>query len=85
MSGRQPHDLVFGHYEAGQFATRDFVFSVGWTFDFIPVVWLLRSVQRRAGHAATPAQGLHATTPRVSAMCGAVHRSSGDRELTPKV
>ena len=39
----------------------------GWTFDFIPVVWLLRRVQRSAGHAAPPAQGLHATTPSSAA------------------
>ena len=37
----------------------------GWTFDFIPVVWLLRSVQRRAGPAALPATGIHATTPLI--------------------
>ena len=33
------------------------------TFDFIPVVWLLRRVPRSAGHAAPPAAGVHATTP----------------------
>ena len=27
-------------------------------------MWLLRRVTRNAGHAAPPAQGLHATTPR---------------------
>ena len=27
------------------------------------VVWLLRRVPRRAGHAAPPAAGIHATTP----------------------
>ena len=37
----------------------------GWTFDFIPVVWLLRRVPRSAGHAALPATGLHATAPLV--------------------
>ena len=31
---------------AGQFATRYFVLYVGWTFDFIPIVWLLRRVTR---------------------------------------
>ena len=36
---------------------------MGWTFDCIPVVWLLRRVPRRAGHAAPPAAGIHATTP----------------------
>ena len=44
---------------AGQFATRYFVLYVGWTFDCIPVVWLLRRVTR----SAPPPQGLHATTP----------------------
>ena len=33
------------------------------TFDFIPVVWLLRRVTRSAGQTASPPQGLHATTP----------------------
>ena len=28
---------------------------MGWTFDFISVVWLLRRVPRSAGHAAPPA------------------------------
>ena len=37
--------------------------SVGWTFDLIPVVWLLRRVPGSAGHVGPPAQGLHATTP----------------------
>ena len=32
---------------------------MGWTFDFIPVVWLLPKVTR----SAPPPQGLHATTP----------------------
>ena len=45
----------------------DFVLYVGWTFDFIPVVWLLRRVPRSAGHAALPATGIHATTPRTVA------------------
>ena len=65
--------------EAGQFATRYFVFYVGWTFDCIPVVWLLRRVTRSANHAAPPADGLHATTPLItdklrsySAACRAV-------------
>ena len=40
---------------------------VGWTFDFIPVVWLLRRVMRSAGQTAPPPQGLHATTPRAGA------------------
>ena len=52
---------------AGQFATRYFVLYVGWTFNFIPVVWLLRSVPRSP---PTP-QGLHATTPRGAAGAGA--------------
>ena len=47
----------------GQFETRYFVLYVGWTFDFIPVVWLLRRVTRSAGQTAPPPQGLHATTP----------------------
>ena len=51
--------------EAAQFATRCFVVYVGWTFDGIPVVWLLRRVPRSAGQAAPPAEGLHATTPRI--------------------
>ena len=36
---------------------------MGWTFDFIPAVWLLRRVQRSPGHAAPLAAGIHATTP----------------------
>ena len=36
---------------------------MGWTFDCIPVVWLLRRVPRSPGQAAPPAD-LHATTPR---------------------
>ena len=36
---------------------------MGWTFDCIPVVWLLRRVTRSAGQTAPPPQGLHATTP----------------------
>ena len=43
------------------------VLYVGWTFDFIPVVWLLRRVPRSAGHAAPPAAGIHATTPLCAA------------------
>ena len=35
------------------------VLYVGWTFDFIPVVWLLRRVHEKCA----PPQGLHATTP----------------------
>ena len=40
--------------QAAQFATRYFVLYVGWTFDFIPVVWLLRRVTRSAGQTAPP-------------------------------
>ena len=53
-------------------ATTPFVLYVGWTFDFIPVVWLLRRVPRSAGHAAPPAAGIHATTP-----CSGVSASAG--------
>ena len=52
-----------GPVVGGQFATRYFVLYVGWTFDFIPVVWLLRRVTRSTGQTASPPQGLHATTP----------------------
>ena len=44
-------------------ATRYFVLYVGWTFDFIPVVWILRRIMRNAGQTAPP-QSLHATTPQ---------------------
>ncbi len=59
---------------AGQFATRYFVLYVGWTFDSIPVVWPPCSVPRSSGHAAPPAQGLHATTPRAD-LAGRAKRS----------
>ena len=36
---------------------------MGWTFDYIPVVWILRRITRNAGQT-TPPQSLHATTPR---------------------
>ena len=58
-----------------QFATRYFALYVGWTFDFIPVVWLLRRVTRSAGQTAPPPQGIHATTPAH----GVAHRLSGGR------
>ena len=49
--------------EATQFATRYFVVYVGWTFDGIPGVGLLRRVPRSAGHAAPPAAGRQAPPP----------------------
>ena len=54
----------------------------GWTFDFIPAVWLLRRVQRSAGHAAPPAQGLHATTP-LGPAAGAAGNEVEDLLLDP--
>ena len=33
--------------------------TVGWIFDFIPVVWLLRRVTRSAGQTAPPPRFCH--------------------------